>query len=200
MQFPTPKALAKAGQRAWEKFLQVHKLWRPETVEQRLELFAHAADWKRNEAVTRAKSRLAVSLAKTLQTLQRQLDDYRQTIEELFASHPDHHLFGSMPGAGSKLAPRLMSELGKDRSRFDTAQSLQCLAGTAPVSFQSGQVFRVKRQQCCDAPLRQAVHRWADCSRAVCGWAQAYYQAQRAKGKSHACALRCLGHRWLDVL
>ena len=44
------------------------------------------------------------------------------------------------------------------------------------------------------------VHRWANCSRAVCGWAQAYYQAQRTKGKTHACALRCLGHRWLELL
>jgi len=200
VQFPTPQALAKAGKRAWEKFLHLHKLWRPQTVDQRLELFAHAADWKRNMAVTRAKSRLAVSVAKMLQTLERQLDDYRQAIEELFARHPDHDLFGSLPGAGSKLAPRLLSELGEDRGRFDTPQSLQCLAGTAPVSFQSGQVFRVKMRRSCNTHLRHAVHLWAQCSRAVCGWAQAYYQAQRAKGKSHACALRCLGHRWLEVL
>jgi transposase len=200
VQFPTPEALSKAGKRAWEKFLHVHKLWRPETVEKRLALFASAADWKRNAAVTRAKSRLAVSLAKLLQTLERQLEDYRAAIEALFAKHPDHDLFGSLPGAGSKLAPRLMSELGEDRARFDTAQSLQCLAGTAPVSFQSGQMFRVKMRRCCNAHLRHAVHLWADGSRAVCGWAQAYYQAQREKGKSHACALRCLGHRWLEVL
>ena len=44
------------------------------------------------------------------------------------------------------------------------------------------------------------MHLWADCSRAMCGWAQAYYKAQREKGKSHACPLRCLGHRWLEVL
>ncbi len=200
VQFPTPTELAAAGKRKWEKFLHVHKLWRPETVEKRLELFARAADWKRNEAVTRAKSRLAVSLAKMLQTLERQLDDYRAAIEALFAKHPDHDLFGSLPGAGSKLAPRLMSELGEDRARFDTPQALQCLAGTAPVSFQSGQMFRVKMRRSCNAHLRHAVHLWADCSRAVCGWAQAYYQAQREKGKSHACALRCLGHRWLEVL
>jgi hypothetical protein len=27
-------------------------------------------------------------------------------IEELFQHHPDHYLFGSLPGAGSKLTPR----------------------------------------------------------------------------------------------
>jgi len=200
VQFPTPLELAAAGKRKWEKFLHVHKLWRSGTVERRLKLFAQAGDWKRSEPVTRAKSRLAVSLAKTLQTLERQLEEYRQAIEVLFAKHPDHDLFGSLPGAGRKLAPRLMSELGADRTRFDTPQALQCLAGTAPVSFQSGQIFRVKMRRCCNMHLRHAVHLWADCSRAMCGWAQAYYQAQREKGKSHACALRCLGHRWLEVV
>ena len=52
----------------------------------------------------------------------------------------------------------------------------------------------------CSNVLAPLVHLWADCSRAMCGWAQAYYKAQREKGKSHACALRCLGHRWLEVL
>jgi len=200
VQFPTPEQLARAGKRRWEKFLHLHKLWRPQTADKRLELFARAADWKRTEAVTRAKSRLAVSLAKMLQTLQRQLDEYRAAIQALFAQHPDHDLFGSLPGAGDKLAPRLMSELGEDRGRFETPQSLQCLAGTAPVSFKSGQIHRVKMRRCCSKPLRHVVHLWADRSRAVCGWAQAYYQAQRQKGKSHAGALRCLGHRWLEVL
>ena len=200
VQFPTPAALSAAGKRKWEQFLHVHKLWRSETAPKRLELFARAGDWKRNEAVTRAKSRLAVSLARLLQTLEHQLEDYRTAIEVLFAKHPDHDLFGSLPGAGRKLAPRLLSEVGADRARFNTPQSLQCLAGTAPVSFQSGQIHRVMMRHSCNAHLRHAVHLWADCSRAVCGWAQAYYQAQREKGKSHACALRCLGQRWLDVL
>lgn len=198
--FPTPAELVQAGKRKWIQFFHVHKLWRPETAPKRLELFAHAADWKRSEPVTRAKSRLAVSLAKTLQILQRQLDEYRGAIAALFEQHPDHDLFGSLPGAGRKLAPRLLSELGADRSRFDTAQALQCFAGTAPVSFQSGQIHRVKMRHHCNGHLRHAVHLWADCSRAVCGWAQAYYQAQRERGKSHACALRRLGQRWLDVL
>jgi len=200
VQFPTPTALAQAGKRAGEKFLHAHKLWRPETAPKRLELFAHAADWQRPPAVTQAKSRLAVSLAKLLQTLQRQLDEYGAAIQAVFAQHPDHDLFGSLPGAGPKLAPRLLSELGADRQRFDTPQALQGLAGTAPVSFQSGQIHRVLMRRACNPHLRHAVHLWANCSRRACGWAQAYYQAHRDKGKSHACALRCLGQRWLEVL
>jgi hypothetical protein len=46
--------------------------------------------------------------------LEDQLSEYRQRIEALFKSHPDHDLFGSLPGAGPKFAPRLLSEIGDD--------------------------------------------------------------------------------------
>jgi hypothetical protein len=40
----------------------------------------------------------------------------------------------------------------------------------------------------------------ANQSRRDCVWAQTYYLEQRKRGKSHACALRCLGQRWLKIL
>src|SRR5205085_71943 len=134
------------------------------------------------------------ALVKQLQrTLQRQLEEYRSAIEKLFAQHPDHDLFGSLPGAGAKLGPRLLSEIGTDREQYLDAQGLQCVAGTAPVSFESGKTRRAKIRWHCNRHLRHAVHLWAACSRKFCAWAGTYYKAQREKGKSHACALRCLG-------
>jgi transposase len=198
--YPTPEDLVKAGKRKWEKFLHSHKLWRPQTAEKRLEIFARADQFCGSAAVTRAKSRLALSTAKVLQSLQKQLEEYRRAIEQLFAQHPDHNLFGSLPGAGEKLAPRLMSEIGVDRQEYSAAPSLQCMAGTAPVSYISGQIRRAQIRWHCNRHLRHAVHLWSDCSRKYCAWAQAYYQVQREKGKSHACALRCLGQRWLKIL
>jgi len=43
-------------------------------------------------------------------------------------------------------------------------------------------------------------HLWANLTRAKCPWADAYYQKKREEGQSHACALRCLGQRWLKIL
>ena len=43
--------------------------------------------------------------------LQNQIEAYRAEIEKLFAQQPDHDLFGSLPGAGPKIAPRLLSEI-----------------------------------------------------------------------------------------
>jgi len=198
--FPTPQQLAKAGRRTWEKYLHIHKLWRAQTASRRMEIFARADQFCGGAAVTAAKSRLAVSLVKLLQTLQKQLEQYREAISRLFAEHPDHDLFGSLPGAGEKMAPRLLSEIGSDRGQYPEAQSLQCVAGTAPVSFSSGQTHKARIRWHCNRHLRHAVHLWADCSRRFCAWAGAYYEAQRQKGKSHACALRCLGQRWLKIL
>jgi transposase len=198
--FPTPAALRAAGKRKWEKFLHVHKLYRPQTYQKRLALFAQAESFGSSPAMTESKRMLAVSLAKLLRTLQNSLDKYRTRIEDLFGSHPDQELFDSLPGAGEKLAPRLLAELGDNRDRFDSAEGLQCHAGTAPVTYQSGQFRKVRCRWACQRVLRHTVHLWAHLSRKKCPWADAYYRQKRQEGKTHACALRCLGQRWLKIL
>lgn len=198
--FPTPQILVKAGKRSWEKFLHTHRLWRAGIAEKRLEVFARADQFAASAPVTQARSLLAQTLARLLRTLEEQLKAYRQRIEEVFARHPDHDLFGSLPGAAAKLAPRLLAELGSDRGRFPHPEALQCHAGTAPVTIQSGQITKCTLRHACQHHLRAAVHLWSNVSRYTCAWAQAYYKAHRDKGKSHACALRCLGQRWLKIL
>lgn len=199
--FPDPHRLASAGKRKWEKFLHSHKLYRPQTAAKRLELFAKAAGFASpSKAVTSAKSLLAVTLARQLHTLQTQLDEYRERIGELFASHPDRDCFGSLPGAGEKIAPRLLSELGNDRARFTCHESLQAYAGTAPVTQQSGKRSVAKMRWACNKTLRSTIHLWANLSRPLCAWAEAYYQQKKANGMGHAAALRCLGQRWIKIL
>ena len=198
--FPTPQALARAGRRKWEKFLHVQRLARPKTYQRRLEIFARATQFQGSAPVVNAKSRLAAARARQLQFLQAQIEEYRAEIRRLFCEHSDAGLFGSFQGAGDKIAPRLLAELGDDRALFPDAESLQCLAGTAPVSYQSGRVHRVRLRRACNMFLRYTVHLWANLSRESCPWAAIYYAALKAKGKSHACALRALGQRWLKIL
>ena len=201
LRFPTPQDLARKGPRTWEKFLHTHRLGHPETYAKRLAVFAKATDFVNpSAAVTRAKSLLAVSIVKQLKALQEQLGIYRARIEEAFAQHPDHDTFDSLPGAGAKLAPRLLGELGANREVFAAPEDLQCYAGTAPVTLQSGKRRWAKFRRACNTTLRATVHLWADQSRHFCAWAQAYYQKKRAEGHGHAEALRCLGQRWLKIL
>jgi len=198
--FPTPQTLVKAGKRRWEKFLHANRLARPERYNQRLEIFARADQFCGKQAVTNAKSRLALAIVAQLRVLEKQLQDYRKAIEALFGKHPDNDVFGSLPGAGEKLAPRLLSEFGQNRDRFVKAESIQCYAGTAPVTWQSGKQRKVRIRHGCNKYLRTAMHLFADQSRHQCAWADAYYQNKRQRGQSHACALRCLGQRWLKIL
>jgi transposase len=200
LEFPTPEILIKRRRSRWIKFLHKHKLWRPQTAEKRLEIFSRAHEFCGPAAVTAAKSLLALSLARTLKTLQAQLDEYRQQIEKLFQDHPDHDLFGSLPGVAETLGPRLLGEVTSDPDRFENHEVLQCIAGTGPVSYQSGQINKVHLRHGCNKILRYIVHLWADCARHSSAWAQIYYQQKRREGKSHACALRCLGHRLLKIL
>ncbi len=200
LEFPTPDALVKAGKRRWEKFLHTHKLWRPETAQKRLELFAKADQFKASDPIVRAKSQLAVSLCKLLRTLGQQLDLYRKQITALFEEHPDHDLFGSLPGAKKVLAPRLLAAIGSDPIRYGSQEVLQCLAGTAPVSYQSGKINKVHVRWSCDKFLRHTIHLWADCFRKASAWGQTYYQQKRSEGMTHACALRCLGQRLLKIV
>jgi len=200
LSFPTPQALVQAGQRRWEKFLHTHRLWRPQTAEKRLQIFAQADQFKASDPIVRAKSQLAVSLCRLLLTLDKQLKLYRSQIKELFDHHPDSGLFGSLPGAKEVLAPRLLGAVGNDPNRYGSQEVLQAIAGTAPISYQSGKINKVRIRWACDKFLRHTVHLWADCFRKVTAWGQAYYQNKRQAGMTHACALRCLGQRLLKIL
>lgn len=201
LHFSTPQALVKAGRRKQQNFLHKQRLYQPERAAERLDIFARAdAFASPSSAVTSAKSLLAVTLARQLKTLEAQIQEYRRQIEKAFGDHPDGGIFASLPGGGQKLAPRLLGELGAQREVFASAQALQCYAGTAPVTRQSGKKRLTGFRQMCNKLLRATVHLWADESRQKCAWAEAYYQQKKAQGKSHAQALRCLGQRWLKIL
>jgi hypothetical protein len=199
--FPTPQALAQAGKRKWQNFLHSRRLWGRDQLPRRMEIFARATEFAGTAATVKAKSLLALSLVQMLFTVEKQLGLYRRRIEELFASHPDHDLFGSLPGAGSKIAPRLLAEIGDDRERFDgDAQALQCFGGAGPVTKRSGKYRHVQQRWACNKHLRHAIHLFAEHSLSRCVWAERYYQHHRQKDRSHADALRRVGHRWLKII
>lgn len=198
--FPTPQKLVRACKQDWDKFLHAHKLYRPQTYQQRIECFRHATDLCGSDAVTQAKSLLALSLVAQLQTIEKQLAIYRAQIKSIFDQHPKRDIFDSLPGAAEKLAPRLLAECAVTRQRFDNAEGFECYAGVAPIRFQSGQMSITKIRRACCKPLRYAVHLWANTSRQQSNWANVYYKQKRKQGKTHACALRCLGKRWLRIV
>ncbi len=153
-----------------------------------------------NEVLTRTKSRLMLALVAQLEALVKQIAEYDKEIERLFLSHADSELFQSLPGAEARLAPRLLAEMGDDRSRYESAASLQALAGTSPVLFQSGTYQKAHRRLGCIKPWRNALQQFAWQSTHQEAWAKEYYQRKRVEGKSHTVAVRALANVWARIL
>ncbi|GHO48457.1 IS110 family transposase [Ktedonospora formicarum] len=149
---------------------------------------------------TRTKSRLALALIAQLLPLVEQIAEYEKVIEDLFLSHADSEIFSSLPRAGKRLAPRLLAEVGDDRKRYVDATSLQALAGTSPVIFQSGTYTRIHRRHACIKPLRNALHQFAWQTTQTEAWALEYYQRKRKEGKSHSVAVRALSNVWVRLI
>jgi transposase len=148
----------------------------------------------------RAKAYLIQALLSQLLPLLEHIAGDDAEIARLFALHADHAVFVSLPGAGKRLAPRLLVGWGDDRERSASAASVQGLAGAAPVTWQSGQYRTAHRRTACDQSLRQTLHQFAWHSTEKDAWAHAYYTRKRSEGKSHSVAVRALANQWVRVI
>ena len=86
-----------------------------------------------DEVTTPTKSRLLLALIRQLEPVLEEIASYDREIGRLFLTPADSCLIRSLPRAGKRLAPRLLAELGDDRSRYQNAASLPALAGTRPL-------------------------------------------------------------------
>ena len=153
-----------------------------------------------DEFTVRAKSRLVTTLVDQLQALRAQIQGYQKEIESLFEKHPDSNWIQSLPGAGPQNGPRLLSELGDNRARYDSPDRLQCEAGTCPVTASSGKSSFVFVRRACRKSFRDTMHQFSFCSMKKSAWARALYDQHRAKGKTNASALRAVGDKWLKII
>ena len=120
--------------------------------------------------------------------------------ELLRAAHPDGEIYLSLPGLDTRLAARVLAEVGDGARDFAVANELQCYGGTAPVTRRSGKQVTIACRLACNRHLRQAAMQWAFCSLSQSDWARDFYDRQRAASKTHYKALRALANRWLELL
>jgi hypothetical protein len=152
------------------------------------------------EAVVAIYAPEAVLLAQLMTELVQAKTQLLLQLEQSYHQHPDWAIYQSLPGAGTYLEPGLLAMLGDDRQRFPTPGSLQALAGTCPVTKQSGKARIVTFRYACDHEFRQIVQQWAKLSISYSPWAASYYQAVRPHCRSENEAYRKLANRWLEVL
>jgi transposase len=198
--YPAPQAAQTASLEAIEATLRAAKHPTPRQAAASLVQAVHRPQLSANEVTVRSKARLMLSLVKQLQVVIQEIAAYDKEIKHLFLTHPDNELWQSLPGAGKRLAPRLLAEWGDDRGRYTDANSVQTLAGTAPVPFESGNYARAHKRFACLKPLRNALHQFARATTLQEAWAASYDQRKRAEGKTHSMAVRALANIWVRII
>ncbi len=152
------------------------------------------------QAVLLAYQDEATFLAQLLLDL---LEHKAQTLGEvrsLFVQHPDAPIFASLPGAGALLEPKLLVMFGDHRDRFPSPAAIQALAGTCPVTEQSGKSRHVRFRKACNHDYRNTAQQFAMESVAHSAWAASYLSEALERGMSKNQAYRCLANRWLAII
>ena len=198
--WPSLAALQRVRRETLLRFFRHHNSVRRETLEQRLTAIKAARPLTTDRAVLRSSVAMTKALVAQLKATLSAITEFDRQIAELCAAHEDYDLFESLPGAGAVYAARLTAALGSDRTRWESAQELACLAGVAPVMERSGQSCWVRWRYFCPKFLRQTFHEYAGESIKHSFWARAYYEQQRAKGKSHHAAVRALAFKWVRII
>lgn len=199
--YPTLEAVrAATGDELAAFFAQQPHYPGPAAAAQRIQQRLTHPQLQADPVTTRTKARLMLVLVGQLLPLLKQIAAYDEEIQALFHRHPDAPLFQSLPGAGMRLAPRLLAEWGDDRGRYSQAGSIQALAGTAPVAFQSGKYAKAHVRFACIKPLRNVLYYFAWQSTLQEPWAAAYYHRKRREGKSHSVAVRALANGWVRIV
>jgi transposase len=198
--YPTPEQAMSASVEQLAATLKQKRYPGARHAAQQIEERLRQPHLRANPITTRTKSRLMLALLAQLEPLMQQIADYDKEIERLFLMHADSECFKALPGAGKRLAPRMLAEIGDDRTRYAAATSLQALAGTSPVLFQSGTYSKAHRRLGCIKPLRNVLQQFAWQSTRLEPWARDYYQRKRAEGKSHTVAVRALANVWVRIL
>lgn len=186
-----------------EQFLEILKNVKYMPEKRKINLFAHL----KAETIYFNSPRASVltyrvrMLADLILEINNHIGETRKMIKELYEQHELARVFSSLPGAGETLAPKFLSLFGDNKDKFNSFQAVQCYAGTAPVTEQSGKsFFVVKMRRACNKVFKDAVYQFAFCSLQQEPWAHQYYQGLRNKGQSHSRAVRALGNKWLKII
>jgi len=197
---PSLQAVRAASLEEIKATLHAGKHTSPTKVASKIFEEVHRPQLETSEIIVRAKSRLMLALVKQLLVVIEEIAHYDEEIEALFLTHEDHELWRSFPRVGKRLAPRRLSEWGDDRHRYADAKSVQTLAGTAPVPFQSGKYAKAHQRFACVKPLRDDLQQFAWQSTLSEPWAASYYQRKLAEGKTRSMAVRALANVWVRII
>jgi len=202
--WPTLEQLQRVRPATLRAFFHRHGSRSKKLIEQRINLIAAATALTKDPGVIEPQSLRVKCLLEQIATLSCIIGSYEQRIQELVKVLDSDGNFASLPGAGPCFIPRLAVLFGSDRSRFQSADELQMLTGTAPVTRQSGKKKLVTMRWACSTFQRQTLVEYALSSIRFSSWARAFYDLHMPKDpnadKPTYSVLRKLAFKWLRII
>lgn len=158
-----------------------------------------------------AASERILLLLPRLRMLHQQISDVAKRIERILeemaaagpdcqpGEHRDATILLSLPGVGRKVSATVLSEASQALADRDY-HGLRCLAGSAPITKQSGKTKVVLMRYACNQRLRNALHYWASGSIQHDPRSKQMYQDMKARRLNHNRALRGIADRLLEMM
>jgi transposase len=204
---PTPAEQRRLTERRIARLLREHRIRRVASTEV-WAVVQQPAVYTAPGVVDAVAAHLQVLLPR-LTLVARQRGDAERTLKRLLDAidaeqagdqreHSDVAIIRSMPGIGTRIAARMLAE-GASALVDRAYHALRGTMGVAPVTRKSGRTRTVSMRYACNHRLRQAAFLWAFSSLSD-PRSREYYDRLRARGHSHARALRSVADRLLRVL
>ncbi|HYN90291.1 MAG TPA: IS110 family transposase [Thermoleophilaceae bacterium] len=200
--YPAPTDARGLGRARLRGFLDRHGYCGRRPVEELLGRLRGAPSAVIGDGEAEARRAAVLALAAALRPLVEQISELTSQIRGAVRAHPDGQIFLSFfkDPKSAVTAAGLLAEIGDNRARYPTAQTLCADAGQAPVAIESGKRRNAAFRWACDKRLRAHVGVLSDSTRKWHPWAGDVYRRALARGQDHPHACRTLGRAWMLVL
>jgi transposase len=200
--YPSPEAARGLGPKRLHTFLARNAYSGRRPVGDLLERLRSAPVAALGELEHEARHAAVAGLVCALAPIVEQISLLTSQIAGAIRSHPDGPIFLSFFRDPKSVicAAGLLAEIGDNRARYPTADSLAADAGQAPVAKESGKRRHATFRWACDKRLRNHFGVLADSTRHWHPWAHDVYHRATDRGAAHPHASRILGRAWTRVL
>lgn len=200
--YPAPADTRGLGEKRLTGFLARHRYSGRRSAQELLGRLGSAPEGRVGALEAEARRGAVLGLVAALKPIVDQIRELTSQIAGAVRAHPDGQVFLPLFKDPKSVitAARLVAEIGDDRGRYPTRESLAADAGMAPVARESGKRKVASFRWACDKRLRDAVACLANSTRHTHPWARSVYLDARARGLEHPHAIRVLGRAWLRVL
>jgi transposase len=200
--YPSPTDTRSLGEKRLESFLARHAYCGRRAPSELLARLRSAPGAVAGELEQDARRSAVIGLVAALRPIVEQISQLTSQIAGATRAHPDGAIFLAFFRDTKSVitAAGLLAEIGDNRTRYPTNDSLAADAGQAPVTIQSGKRSNATFRWACDKRLRKHMSVLADSTRHWHPWARDVYQRARARGANHPHAIRILGRAWSRIL